>query len=143
MLGAGGPEARLPTAVLAARAERADAAEAAEAAAAAAAAPACADAGAVAAPPGWLGHALPAAARAPPPRPGGGAPPPMNAAAPRGEVLLYAGVIDFLQPFNARKRLEAALKGVARDARAVSVAEPAAYARRFLGAMERVFAAAG
>jgi 1-phosphatidylinositol-4-phosphate 5-kinase len=57
------------------------------------------------------------------------------------DVALFLGVIDWLQPYNARKRLEHGFKSVILDSRAISVCEPRAYAKRFLNFMSRVFVA--
>ncbi|CAJ1889737.1 unnamed protein product [Cylindrotheca closterium] len=52
----------------------------------------------------------------------------------RGErALYYMGLIDFLQPWTTRKRIERKLKGLAGyDTAAVSCVDPEAYAERFL-----------
>ncbi len=57
------------------------------------------------------------------------------------DVALFLGVIDWLQPYNARKRLEHRFKSVVLDSKAISVCEPRAYAKRFLNLMKRVFVA--
>ncbi len=57
----------------------------------------------------------------------------------KSDVALFLGVIDWLQPYNARKRLEHGFKSVVLDSRAISVCEPRAYAKRFLNLMARVF----
>jgi len=54
-------------------------------------------------------------------------------------VLLFFGIIDFLQSYNARKWAEHALKAAAFGPSAASVVSPSAYAARFMGAMERLF----
>lgn len=51
--------------------------------------------------------------------------------------MLYFGIIDILQPYNAAKRLEAGLKGLVRPTGSVSVTHPRAYASRFQTFMER------
>jgi 1-phosphatidylinositol-4-phosphate 5-kinase len=56
------------------------------------------------------------------------------------EVALFLGVIDWLQPYNARKRLEYSFKSVfIRGSHAISVCEPRVYAKRFLNLMSRLF----
>ena len=50
---------------------------------------------------------------------------------PREPVVLYFGIIDFLQEYNWRKRAEHAWKATVHDARAVSVCDSAAYSHRF------------
>jgi hypothetical protein len=66
--------------------------------------------------------------------------PSSSSSAPPGEpVLLFFGIIDFLQSYNARKAAEHAVKTVAYGPRAMSVVNPRAYAARFMGAMERLF----
>lgn len=52
----------------------------------------------------------------------------------RGErALYYMGLIDFLQPWTTRKRVERRLKGlIGYDTTAVSCVDPEAYAQRFL-----------
>lgn len=58
------------------------------------------------------------------------------------EVALFLGIIDWLQPYNARKRLEHSFKSVViRDPHAISVCEPRVYAKRFLKLMSRLFVA--
>ncbi len=48
-------------------------------------------------------------------------------------VTYYMGVIDFLQPWTVKKRLERDLKGLAgMDKSAISCVAPADYAARFL-----------
>jgi len=49
------------------------------------------------------------------------------------DVIYYMGVIDFLQPWNVKKRLERDLKGlIGYDKTAISCVAPADYATRFL-----------
>eukprot|EP00887_Chlorella_sp_A99_P001757 scaffold19.g1757.t1 len=54
-------------------------------------------------------------------------------------VLLYFGIIDFLQDYTLRKRAEHLLKAAMHNGSAISVCDPRAYARRFLAFMEQVF----
>lgn len=60
----------------------------------------------------------------------------------REPVLLYFGIIDFLQKYNTRKRLEHAWKSSLHGA-AVSVADPHHYAQRFLHFMQDIFVVGG
>ncbi|KAL4451483.1 hypothetical protein ABPG75_007145 [Micractinium tetrahymenae] len=53
-------------------------------------------------------------------------------------VLLYFGVIDFLQDYTLRKHLERWTKAAVWGGQAVSVAAPGSYSYRFLAAMQRV-----
>ena len=53
------------------------------------------------------------------------------------EVTYYMGIIDFLQPWTIKKRLERDLKGLAGyDTKAISCVAPADYAARFLDFIE-------
>ncbi|KAL3795348.1 hypothetical protein HJC23_009521 [Cyclotella cryptica] len=53
------------------------------------------------------------------------------------QVTYYMGVIDFLQPWTMKKRLERDLKGLAGyDTRAISCVAPSDYAARFLNFIE-------
>ena len=56
----------------------------------------------------------------------------------RQPVLLYFGIIDFIQKYNTRKRLERVVKTTLHGS-SVSVADPKRYARRFLGFMKKIF----
>ena len=58
------------------------------------------------------------------------------------DVALFLGVIDWLQPYNTRKRLEHGFKSIVSDGGAISVCEPASYAKRFLNLMKKVFVGA-
>jgi len=60
----------------------------------------------------------------------------------REPVLLYFGIIDFLQPYNARKKLERAWKA-SLHGQSVSVADPGFYAKRFLASLKNVFVEEG
>jgi len=55
------------------------------------------------------------------------------------ETVLYFGIIDFLQKYNLRKRVEHGVKSVVQDGRAISVVEPKAYAKRFLSFLNTIF----
>ncbi len=56
-------------------------------------------------------------------------------------VLLFFGIIDFLQEYTLRKKLEHAAKAAIHpsQSKGVSVADPHAYAKRFMRFMEQVF----
>lgn len=56
----------------------------------------------------------------------------------REPVLLYFGIIDFLQTYNARKFVERTWKKSLHGP-GVSVADPKTYARRFIDLMEKTF----
>jgi len=53
-------------------------------------------------------------------------------------VLLFFGIIDFLQSYTARKMVERAFKATIHDGDAVSVANPKLYSERFMHAMEKI-----
>ncbi|PRW20830.1 Phosphatidylinositol 4-phosphate 5-kinase 2 isoform A [Chlorella sorokiniana] len=53
-------------------------------------------------------------------------------------VLLFFGIIDFLQDYTMRKHLERWWKAAIHDGGAVSVADPRFYGRRFWHAMQRL-----
>ena len=54
-------------------------------------------------------------------------------------AVLFLGVIDWLQPYNTRKRLEHSFKGLLHDSKGISVQEPSTYARRFMRFMSKIF----
>ena len=56
-----------------------------------------------------------------------------------GEVVLYFGVIDILQTYRPRKKMEHFVKSLFNDGNAVSVIEPGKYAHRFREFMREVF----
>ena len=58
------------------------------------------------------------------------------------DAILFLGVIDWLQPYNTRKRFEHSFKSILLDGSAISVCEPSSYARRFMKLMRNVFVAA-
>ena len=47
------------------------------------------------------------------------------------DVVLYMGIIDILQEYNAKKKAEHAYKSVKYDPLSISVVEPELYAKRF------------
>lgn len=55
------------------------------------------------------------------------------------QVLLYCGIIDILQEFNARKHVEASLKGSMYGKLRVSAADPKTYRQRFESFINQVF----
>lgn len=55
------------------------------------------------------------------------------------DVVLYLGIIDILQDYNLRKKMEHASKSVLIDSVSISVVEPKLYARRFIDFLEKVF----
>jgi len=55
------------------------------------------------------------------------------------EAILYVGLIDWLQPYNVRKKVERSVKAMVQDPKGISVQEPKAYAKRFLGFVEKIF----
>lgn len=54
-------------------------------------------------------------------------------------VVLYMGIIDILQEYNTKKKLEHAYKKLHFDPMTISVVEPKLYAKRFINFMQRVF----
>ena len=55
------------------------------------------------------------------------------------DVVLYLGVIDILQEYNTRKKIEHAIKCRRHDPMAISVADPKFYSKRFFNFMEKLF----
>lgn len=55
------------------------------------------------------------------------------------DVILYLGVIDVLQEYSLKKKLECAFKYLKFDPMSISAAEPRIYSNRFLSLMERIF----
>ncbi|XP_021728561.1 phosphatidylinositol 4-phosphate 5-kinase 7-like [Chenopodium quinoa] len=55
------------------------------------------------------------------------------------DVVLYLGMIDILQDYNLRKKIEHASKSLLIDPVSISVVEPKLYARRFIAFLEKVF----
>lgn len=52
------------------------------------------------------------------------------------DVVLYMGIIDILQEYNLRKKLEHAYKSMQFDPVTISVVEPKLYAQRFINFLE-------
>ncbi|CAN1828908.1 Phosphatidylinositol 4-phosphate 5-kinase 7 [Linum perenne] len=55
------------------------------------------------------------------------------------DVVLYMGIIDILQGYNARKKAEHAYKSMRFDSVTISVVEPEQYANRFIDSLRKVF----
>ncbi|CAN6584489.1 unnamed protein product [Malus baccata var. baccata] len=55
------------------------------------------------------------------------------------DVVLFMGIIDILQEYNAKKKLEHAYKSLKFDPQRISAVEPELYAKRFINFLEEVF----
>ncbi|CAO2829917.1 unnamed protein product [Amaranthus hypochondriacus] len=55
------------------------------------------------------------------------------------DVVLYLGIIDILQDYNLKKKIEHTSKSLLLDPMTISVVEPNFYARRFISFLEKVF----
>ena len=55
------------------------------------------------------------------------------------DVVLYMGIIDILQAYNVKKKLEHACKSLQHNPLTISAVEPKLYARRFCKFLEMVF----
>ncbi|KAG0469291.1 hypothetical protein HPP92_018619 [Vanilla planifolia] len=55
------------------------------------------------------------------------------------DVVLYLGIIDILQEYNATKKLENSWKSLKYDPLTISSVEPKLYSRRFISFLEKVF----
>lgn len=55
------------------------------------------------------------------------------------DVVLYLGIIDILQDYNMRKKIEQACKSVRYDPISISVADPKFYSKRFIDFLHKVF----
>lgn len=55
------------------------------------------------------------------------------------DVILYMGIIDILQEYNVKKKLEHAYKSMQIDPVSISVVEPTFYAKRFINFLEKIF----
>ncbi|XP_071715364.1 phosphatidylinositol 4-phosphate 5-kinase 8-like [Rutidosis leptorrhynchoides] len=55
------------------------------------------------------------------------------------DVVLYLGIIDILQDYSMKKKLEHACKTVRYDPMSISVADPKFYSKRFINFLEKVF----
>lgn len=57
------------------------------------------------------------------------------------DVVLYLGIIDILQEYNLRKKIEHAYKSIQFDSMSISAVEPTFYSQRFLQFIRKVFPA--
>lgn len=55
------------------------------------------------------------------------------------DVVLYLGIIDILQEYNLKKKLEHTYKSMQYDPMSISVIEPKLYSKRFINFLEKVF----
>ncbi|XP_011087754.1 phosphatidylinositol 4-phosphate 5-kinase 8 [Sesamum indicum] len=55
------------------------------------------------------------------------------------DVVLYLGIIDILQEYNMKKKMEHACKSLKFDPMSISVVEPKLYSKRFITFLEKVF----
>ncbi|CAH1445187.1 unnamed protein product [Lactuca virosa] len=55
------------------------------------------------------------------------------------DVVLYLGIIDILQEYNTRKKIEYAYKSTRHDPISISVADPKFYSKRFINFLEKIF----
>nr|GMD08878.1 phosphatidylinositol 4-phosphate 5-kinase 8 [Ipomoea batatas] len=55
------------------------------------------------------------------------------------DVVLYMGIIDILQEYNMKKKLEHAYKSMLIDPMSISAVEPKLYSKRFINFLEKVF----
>ncbi|KAJ7946634.1 Phosphatidylinositol-4-phosphate 5-kinase family protein [Quillaja saponaria] len=55
------------------------------------------------------------------------------------DVVLYMGIIDILQEYNVKKKIEHAYKSLKFNPDTVSVVEPKKYAKRFINFLEKIF----
>ncbi|KAK9162226.1 hypothetical protein Syun_003128 [Stephania yunnanensis] len=55
------------------------------------------------------------------------------------DVVLYLGIIDILQDYNVKKKLEHAYKSLQYDSLSISAVEPKVYSERFIKFLEKVF----
>lgn len=55
------------------------------------------------------------------------------------DVVLYLGIIDILQEYNMKKKIEHACKSLKFDPLSISVVEPKFYSKRFITFLERIF----
>ena len=62
-----------------------------------------------------------------------------NKSGQRENVVVYFGIIDFLQEYSPIKKAEHFLKSIRYDSHAISVVNPIVYADRFQEFMEKTF----
>ncbi|KAF5177226.1 Phosphatidylinositol 4-phosphate 5-kinase, partial [Thalictrum thalictroides] len=55
------------------------------------------------------------------------------------DVVLYFGIIDILQEYNIKKKLEHAFKSLHFDPMTISAVEPELYSNRFINFLKKVF----
>lgn len=55
------------------------------------------------------------------------------------DVVLYLGIIDILQDYNMKKKVEHTYKSLQFDPMSISAIEPKIYSKRFLNFLEKVF----
>eukprot|EP01025_Chloroclados_australasicus_P064321 TRINITY_DN8580_c3_g1_i6.p2 TRINITY_DN8580_c3_g1~~TRINITY_DN8580_c3_g1_i6.p2 ORF type:complete len:501 (-),score=43.13 TRINITY_DN8580_c3_g1_i6:340-1842(-) len=55
------------------------------------------------------------------------------------DVILFFGIIDFLQEYNLSKKFEHNFKAITQDSKGVSVTNPTTYAQRFVNFLKNVF----
>ncbi|KAK6156968.1 hypothetical protein DH2020_011216 [Rehmannia glutinosa] len=55
------------------------------------------------------------------------------------DVVLYLGIIDILQEYNMKKKIEHACKSLKYDPLSISVVEPKIYSKRFITFLEKIF----
>ncbi|PSS02866.1 Phosphatidylinositol 4-phosphate 5-kinase [Actinidia chinensis var. chinensis] len=55
------------------------------------------------------------------------------------DVVLYLGIIDILQNYNMKKKIEHAYKSLQHDPMSISSVEPKLYSKRFIDFLEKVF----
>lgn len=55
------------------------------------------------------------------------------------DVVLYLGVIDILQAYTLKKKLEHAYKSFYFDPQTISAIEPKLYSKRFISFLKKVF----
>lgn len=55
------------------------------------------------------------------------------------DVVLYMGIIDILQEYNVKKKVEHAYKSLKFDPLSISVVEPKLYAKRFINFLQKIF----
>ncbi|PIN08105.1 Phosphatidylinositol-4-phosphate 5-kinase [Handroanthus impetiginosus] len=55
------------------------------------------------------------------------------------DVVLYLGIIDILQEYNMKKKIEHKCKSMKYDPLSISAVEPKVYSKRFINFLERIF----
>lgn len=55
------------------------------------------------------------------------------------DVVVYMGIIDILQEYNTKKKVEHKCKSFRYDPMTVSVTEPKVYSKRFVDFLQKVF----